>query len=94
MNKIRYLACLCKNEHAPNLKHCWYCGLIVRRRGLTRDHLTPKSRSGSNDPGNIRPACNSCNTKKAAMTLEEYRMLFTPGYLFWGEVNPKSFVED
>lgn len=38
-----------------------------------REHVIPKSRGGSDEDGNIVPACNQCNTSKGARTPEEWR---------------------
>ena len=35
------------------------------RESLTRDHLVPISRGGSNDWTNVVTACSPCNTRKA-----------------------------
>ena len=58
---------------------CFYCGRPVHEAAqpiqdsLTRDHLIPLSRGGSNDIGNIVPACFNCNRLKGTMTIEEFR---------------------
>ncbi|MFN8571674.1 MAG: HNH endonuclease [Gemmatimonadaceae bacterium] len=48
---------------------CQYCGrgsLDLRpRESLTRDHLIPLSRGGTNEWTNVVTACSSCNTRKA-----------------------------
>jgi len=48
---------------------CAYCGGETR---LTIEHLTPLSRGGKNEVGNIAPACQPCNTSKNARTAEEF----------------------
>jgi 5-methylcytosine-specific restriction endonuclease McrA len=48
---------------------CFYCGTQER---LTRDHVMPLSRGGSHTRVNIVPACWSCNSRKGALTTEEY----------------------
>lgn len=46
---------------------CAYCG---RRGGrLTRDHVVPRSRGGTDRIANIVPACRSCNSKKRDLLL-------------------------
>ena len=49
---------------------CAYCGMGGR---LTVDHRVPLSRGGSNDIGNILPACHGCNSTKRHLTEEEFR---------------------
>ena len=48
---------------------CQYCGRTAAdlrpRESLTRDHLIPLSRGGSNDWTNVVTACGPCNTRKA-----------------------------
>ncbi len=48
---------------------CQYCGRtspeLKLRESLTRDHVIPLSRGGSNDWTNVVTACSPCNTRKA-----------------------------
>ena len=48
---------------------CQYCGRqgteLKPREALTRDHLIPLSRGGSNLWTNVVTACSSCNTRKS-----------------------------
>lgn len=39
---------------------CAYCGKLA----TTSDHFIPVSRGGKSEPGNLIPACISCNSKK------------------------------
>jgi 5-methylcytosine-specific restriction endonuclease McrA len=47
---------------------CQYCGraqnALKSRECLTRDHLIPISRNGSNEWDNVVTSCSSCNTRK------------------------------
>lgn len=51
---------------------CAYCGSTDR---IEADHRTPLCRGGSNDIGNILPACRSCNRRKHRKTEDEFRAL-------------------
>ncbi|MDH5377320.1 MAG: HNH endonuclease [Gammaproteobacteria bacterium] len=53
---------------------CMYCGGQFSDRELTRDHITPKSRGGSDQWTNVVAACKRCNTHKGARTPEEAGM--------------------
>jgi len=57
---------------------CQYCGRsgadLKPRESLTRDHLIPLSRGGTNDWSNVVTACASCNTRKANRLPEEIGM--------------------
>ena len=48
---------------------CQYCGRasqeLKHREALTRDHLTPLSRGGTNEWTNVVTACSTCNLRKA-----------------------------
>ncbi|MGH2490488.1 MAG: HNH endonuclease signature motif containing protein [Candidatus Limnocylindria bacterium] len=51
---------------------CAYCGSTDR---IEADHRIPLCSGGSNDVGNILPACRSCNRRKHRRTEEEFRAL-------------------
>lgn len=51
---------------------CRYCGAFSQ---LTREHLVPRSRGGSNGPENVGASCRSCNGMKGPLTDEEYMIL-------------------
>jgi 5-methylcytosine-specific restriction endonuclease McrA len=53
---------------------CQYCGAVHQPRGLTLDHVVPKSRGGQNTWGNLVSACYPCNNRKASRTPEEAGM--------------------
>lgn len=59
---------------------CAYCGNEFNAYDLTRDHVHPRSRGGTNDWVNSVTACKSCNHRKANRTPEEADMLllYTP----------------
>jgi 5-methylcytosine-specific restriction endonuclease McrA len=53
-----------------NYEHrCAYCGASGP---LTIDHRVPLSRGGRNSSDNIKPACRSCNSKKATRSEDEF----------------------
>lgn len=57
---------------------CQFCGRPEGRLGyrecLTRDHLVPLSRGGTNDWANVLTACSTCNTRKGNHLPEECGM--------------------
>ena len=57
---------------------CQFCGRIPpefrHRECLTRDHLLPLSRGGTNDWSNVVTACSTCNTRKGNSLPEECGM--------------------
>ena len=59
---------------------CAYCSDEFEGRDLTRDHVHPRSRGGSNDWVNSVTACKSCNMRKANRTPEEagMQLLYVP----------------
>lgn len=52
---------------------CAYCGLEIDIKKMQVDHIEPKFRGGSDDMGNLHPACASCNNWKHSFTLQEFR---------------------
>jgi 5-methylcytosine-specific restriction endonuclease McrA len=49
----------------PGFIRCAYCGKLLRKTEVTRDHAIPLSRGGRGSIWNQVPACVSCNQKKA-----------------------------
>lgn len=47
---------------------CAYC----QRPGTTWDHIVPVIGGGRTEPGNILPACASCNSRKRAMSVFDF----------------------
>ncbi len=64
---------------------CMYCGNRFSSSELSREHVTPLSRGGTDNWNNVVAACKRCNNHKAGRTPEESRMQllavpFTPNY--------------
>jgi len=53
---------------------CLYCGGRFPARELSRDHVTPLSRGGTDSWNNVVTACKRCNHFKAGRTPEEAGM--------------------
>ena len=53
---------------------CLYCGSKFTRADLTRDHVLPTSRGGTDRWENVVAACRRCNWQKDNRTPEEARM--------------------
>lgn len=51
---------------------CSYCDTPLDTKTVTKDHVTPISRGGSNDIDNVVPCCSSCNSRKKDKTIEEF----------------------
>lgn len=81
---------------------CYFCDKQLSRQKKTRDHLTPKSRNGSNARNNIVDACRDCNNLKGCLTLEEFRVVIAyrfgivnrPKFRFPGEIRKQRSSED
>lgn len=53
---------------------CHLCGLPG---ATTPDHIIPRSKGGTNDIANLRPAHASCNYSRGNKSLEEFRTVPT-----------------
>jgi len=67
---------------------CMYCGNPFPEGQLTRDHVVPTSRGGSDSWTNVVTACVRCNNHKSDYLLEEINMKlkavpFAPNYAEW-----------
>ena len=73
--------------YAAGSMPCWYCGGAANRCGMrVTEHMTPLSRGGADSPSNTCIACQSCNTTKRDMTVNEWRAArWPPGHQFAGE---------
>lgn len=54
---------------------CRYCAVDLSPDLVTFDHIYPRSRGGSDKPGNLAVCCRSCNSRKNDRTPEEAGML-------------------
>lgn len=63
---------------------CVYCGASVEDGAqLTLDHLTPVSRGGANEAGNLVCACTRCNSSRGARSVSAFAAAVA-GYLNHG----------
>ena len=53
---------------------CLYCGRVFPSTGLTRDHVVPKCRGGTNAWDNVVAACKRCNHRKGSQLPHECGM--------------------
>ena len=72
-------------------RRCWYCGDVLTRRSASIDHMTPKSRGGSDEAANKCTSCKACNNEKDDKDVESYRYFLQDKLakgeriVFWGE---------
>jgi len=67
---------------------CWYCGTILTPKNWTRDHVVPRILGG----WHTVEACADCNTLKADLMLEEFRVVFYGAHIkpFYGELPQRA----
>lgn len=53
---------------------CLYCGNHFKEFQLSRDHVEPLSRGGTDTWTNVVTACRRCNARKGNLLIEESRM--------------------
>lgn len=75
--KYRHTAPALNNRElfARDHKLCAYCGNVFRVGTLTRDHVLPRSKGGSDCWENVVTACKACNQRKDDRTPEQAGML-------------------
>jgi len=73
MSRRRRVSCVSESRRLEVFMRdkfiCQYCDSKIM---LTVDHVIPRSKGGTNDMGNLKTACKSCNSDKADLTLEEW----------------------
>lgn len=78
---------------------CMYCLTTLPEQALTRDHVVPLSRNGSNAWTNVVTACAPCNQRKGARTPEQARMKllavpYAPNYAEWLVLRNRRILAD
>jgi 5-methylcytosine-specific restriction endonuclease McrA len=62
--------------HLHNIdSSCYWCGRYVVGKSSTLDHITPRSRGGGDEPGNLVLCCGTCNSVKSDRTPDEWLAL-------------------
>lgn len=51
---------------------CDYCGTELDQTTVTRDHVIPLTRGGTDYIDNLVPCCHSCNSRKHTSTVDEF----------------------
>jgi 5-methylcytosine-specific restriction endonuclease McrA len=52
---------------------CFYCKEIIAKNEVTADHVIPIKQTKRHSDCNIVACCITCNRKKAAMTIDEFK---------------------
>ena len=78
---------------------CLYCLNTFSESHLTRDHIIPVSRGGSNTWTNVVTACRSCNQRKGARSPEEagmrlFAIPYAPNYAEWLALRNRRILAD
>ena len=50
---------------------CYWCNCKLDITNITKDHLIPKSRGGTDNEDNLKPSCISCNYTKRAKLVSQ-----------------------
>jgi hypothetical protein len=88
------LALFARDDHL-----CLYCGNSFAATELTRDHIVPVSRGGTNTWTNVASACRVCNHRKSNRTPAEWgveliAVPYTPCYAEHLILNGKTILTD
>ena len=96
----RFLPPLCNTTLFRRDDHrCLYCGQRFGITELTRDHVLPLSRGGTNRWQNVVAACKRCNWLKDCSTPEEVNMPllaipFCPNPFEWHYLSKERILTD
>ena len=61
--------------------HCVYCGKSCFKTVLQIDHITPKSKGGTDEFGNLVTSCVDCNQGKSGELLKTRYIMVEKGFL-------------
>lgn len=53
---------------------CAYCGRGLTLKTMRIDHFHPKAKGGKNHIENLMPCCQSCNSTKGTLDIEDFRL--------------------
>lgn len=53
-------------------RSCYWCGRRLRQGQITLDHITPRSKGGTDHPSNLVPCCSACNCHKDSYELSAW----------------------
>lgn len=86
--RVPYRAKIPLTNHAVLHRDNHQCGYCTKRRGITIDHIVPRSRGGKHEWTNVIACCGRCNHKKADRLLTEIGWEtrfapYMPGGNFW-----------
>lgn len=66
---------ICEMQIKMKVAYCCLCGKpIEKTKDYNIEHLCPVSRGGRNDATNWRISHRACNSRKGALTFEEYKL--------------------
>jgi len=100
VNKFSLVPPLNNRELFRRDRHmCLYCLDLLSDDKLTRDHVHPISRGGSNNWTNVVTACRPCNEKKGARTPDEANMKlhavpYPPNFAEWLTLRNRRILAD
>ena len=52
--------------------YCWYCGKEIEPSRLTKDHMFPRAKGGTDEMDNIIMVCKECNSSKGKTDLFQW----------------------